>query len=234
MHARPTRHCVSWFLVCVCFWLCADASHAQVGGGTGGGTTGGGTTGGGTAAGGNDGTIGTGQIGDGGNLAQPEFLTFGADIDPTGGTGFAGRGDASQNFVGGGLLDAQGQAGAGRGGQNQFQQLNRTQGQLQQGRGTQPTGPSRSERVRARHRVAFAYSPRPRSELTTRLQSRFRSLATRQPEASGVQVSFDDRGNATLTGTVASADRARFVEALARLEPGVRRVDNQLQVGSPE
>ena len=204
----PVRSIACSTLACgLC--LMASVTHAQTGGtgNTGTGNTGTGTTtigggGGGGAAG------GQGQA----QFAGPELLTVGESIDATGGTGFAGRGSAADNFVGAGIQVGQGQAGGfqaggGRGGQNQFQQLDR--GQVGGGRGLQQaTGPSRSELVRPRFRIAFAYTPAQSTTLSNKLRTRMTSLSSRVPAMSGVEVSLDERGNATLTGSV-DTDRQR-------------------------
>lgn len=214
-------------------FLLASNALAQTGGtgtggtGTGGTGTGGTSTGTGTT-GGTSGGVTVGGQGAGGGLSGPALLSFGADIDTTGGTGFAGRGSAAENFVGGIVQPGTGAGGNARGGNNQFSAINR-QGQVN--RGTQPTGPSRSERLRPRHRVAFAYTPSNNAVLSVTLQTRLGALPS---PIDGVEVQLDDQGTATLRGTAATSHAASLAAALARLEPGVRRVDNQLVVaGNP-
>jgi hypothetical protein len=228
------------------------------GGGTGGGGIGGGGTGGGGggAGGGGGGGTNTGGPGDlAGELAGPQLRTFGETVDVTDGTGFAGRGNAAQNFVGG-LVQGQGQATlGGRGQTNQFQSLNR-QGQFRQ-QFQQPTGPSRSDQIRPRHRIAFSYTPQQTQTVATTLQTWLAPLASNPDglttpiapggtlaavstpasgnpggagNAAGVSVTMNDQGVATLTGTVATEHAARLAAAIARQEPGVRSVENQLTV----
>lgn len=222
----------------------------QGGGGTGGG--GGGQGGGGTGSGarGTAGAAGPGALA--GELAGPDLRTFGDAVDVTGGTGFAGRGNAAQNFVGG-IVQGQGQTVlGGRGQSSQFQSLNR-QGQFRQ-QFQQPTGRSRSDQIRPRHRIAFSYTPQQTETVATTLQTRFSSLSGNPPgsanpagtgspvstgnpgsaNAAGVRVTMNNQGVATLSGTVATEHAAKLAAAMARLEPGVRSVDNQLAVaGAP-
>lgn len=222
----------------------------QIGGGIGGGGGGGGGTGGGGAGGGGGVRAGGGGPGAlAGELAGPQLRTFGEAVDVTGGTGFAGRGNAAQNFVGG-IVQGQGQTVlGGRGQTNQFQSLNR-QGQFRQ-QFQQPIGRSRSDQIRPRHRIAFSHPPQQTEAVAATLQTRFSSLSgnpagsgnplgtgnpvgTNNPTASGnaagVRVTMNNQGVATLSGTVDTEHAAKLAAAMARLEPGVRSIDNQLTV----
>jgi len=219
---------VNALLVCGLMLLAGSPLLAQTGGQGGtGGQTGGGTTGGGLGGGGL-GQAGTGGLG--GGLQGPELLQFGAEIDATGGTGFAGRGNASENFVGG-LVQPQAQAGFGAGGRgnSMFSAINRQGGQFN--RVPQPTGPSRSERVRPQHRIAFEFSPRQAESVTTNLRTRLGALESR---VNGVDVLLDERGTATLRGNVVDERSAKLAAALARLEPGVRAVNSELIIAGAE
>lgn len=238
----------------------------QIGGGQnnggqgGGGQSGGGGTGGGGNRGGGGGTGGTGGLGSqAGGLAGPELMTFGETVETTDATGFAGRGNAAQNFVGG-IVQGQGQTPLnGRGRTNQFQGLNR-QGQFRQ-QFQQPTGPSRSEQIRPRHRIAFDYTAQQTQTVAATLQTRLSPFASNpnglttpvgpggtaaavstpvsgNPDgagnAAGVSVTLNEQGVATLTGTVATEHAAKLAAAIARLERGVRSVDNQLTVAGTQ
>jgi hypothetical protein len=284
---HPTvSHCCAVFVACGLMFTVASPAVAQLGqggqpgggqagggigsggigsggiggGGTGGGGTGGGGTGGGRGGGGGGGTNTGGPGSLAGSLAGPELMTFGQTVDVTGGTGFAGRGNAAQNFVGG-IVQGQGQTPLnGRGRTNQFQSLNR-QGQFRQGF-QQPTGPSRSALTRPRHRIAFSYAPQQTQTVAATLQTRLTPFAIvpgsptpggtansggaanptgsvsaavtanpgNSPNSAGVSVTLNDQGVATLRGTVGSDHASRLAAAMARLEPGVRSVDNQLSV----
>jgi len=50
---------------------------------------------------------------------------------------------------------------------------------------------------------------------------------TRYPELSGIVVSLQPDGVAILSGETASPESAKLAENLLRLQPGVRRVENQ-------
>lgn len=173
---------------------------------------------------GGQGVGGQGVGGNSGGLEGPTFRQFGTDVDTTDGTGFAGRTNVAENFVGG-MVQQDQATGAGRFGQNNpFSAINR-QGQFN--RNNQPTGPSRSERLRPRHRIAFTHEPRQAESISTLLQTRLGALPS---PLAGVDVTLDADGVATIRGTASTPHDANLAAALARLEPGVRRVDNQMTV----
>ncbi len=105
--------------------------------------------------------------------------------------------------------------GAGRGG-----------GQQRGGLGSTSTL-SRAERLRPRHRIAFDFAPVTVDVVRTNLQTRF--LPT-QNQLGGIDVDVDAQGRAILRGTAVSEDARKLAEALARLEPGVRKVTNEIDV----
>jgi osmotically-inducible protein OsmY len=79
--------------------------------------------------------------------------------------------------------------------------------------------------------VAFA-APLPTADLVgTRLQTRLQKVKN---SSSYDGVKIDVEGNKViLRGEVSSAQDARMAAMLARLEPGVRKVENQLTVREP-
>lgn len=80
--------------------------------------------------------------------------------------------------------------------------------------------------------LGFDYAGPVVPNLTTKLTTRLKT----SPVATAtlpVQVQVLD-GTATLTGTVASDHERALAEQLLALEPGVRRVDNQLSVAPPD
>lgn len=79
--------------------------------------------------------------------------------------------------------------------------------------------------------LGFDYAGPVVPNLATKLASRLKTSAV-ATAALPVQVQVLD-GTATLTGTVASDHERALAEQLLALEPGVRRVDNQLSVGPP-
>ena len=91
-----------------------------------------------------------------------------------------------------------------------------------------------TNQVRARVRLGFSVPP-PKPAQLAQLGS---SLGQRLEQSSRIQtrspmeVSIEN-GTATLRGVVATVDDRRLAERLARLEPGIRRIDNQLTVAGP-
>jgi osmotically-inducible protein OsmY len=88
--------------------------------------------------------------------------------------------------------------------------------------------------VRTKIRLGFSV-PQPKPAQLAQLGS---SLEQRLEKSSWVQtrspmdVSIQS-GTATLRGVVATEDDRRLAERLARLEPGIRRIDNQLTLSPP-
>lgn len=87
---------------------------------------------------------------------------------------------------------------------------------------------SRTKRARPQLRIAFTNPKINIAQTQVELSDRLSRLANIQ----GVGASISDKGVATLTGTVTSEDSKKLAEALARLEPGVRSVKNDLQVAA--
>lgn len=207
-----------------------DASHAQnnslfgnTGGATGGRTTGGtgglGRTGG--AAGGLGGN--TGGLPNNANLIQG---AAGGQRAGTGNAGFVGRNSNAGRFVG------QQQAGTQTGRANRTfraagntgdpNQVNRNAAG-NRGTGNQPT-------VRPVLRIAFQFRPRTVARMNTNFSTRFQQLAARQPQFQGVSFNINTQGEVVLRGTVSSERAKNLAANLARFEPGVRKVKNQLVV----
>jgi hypothetical protein len=88
--------------------------------------------------------------------------------------------------------------------------------------------------VRARVRLGFSVPPPKPAQLAqlgSSLEQRLEKsswIQTRSP----MEVSIE-KGTATLRGVVATDGDRRLAERLARLEPGIRRIDNQLTVAAP-
>lgn len=82
------------------------------------------------------------------------------------------------------------------------------------------------KRARPQQRISFEYPKANLVRTQVELSQRFERLKT----VSGADTSISDEGVAVLTGTVVNDEARKLAEALARLEPGVRSVDNQLQV----
>ena len=175
-------------------------------------TTGATTGGGGSAGGGGGGSSVQMNTGN-----QPEFNagdgSVGAQVGQNGFTGrtntaFAGNRNATQ---GGNtsLLP-------------QFNQMGNQGNTTNQGN----TGRSNLKRARPQQRIAFTYPKANLVATQVQMSERFQRMSG----VSGANASVSDEGVATLTGMVTSDDSRKLAEALARLEPGVRSVINELQV----
>ncbi|MCA9024411.1 MAG: BON domain-containing protein [Planctomycetaceae bacterium] len=164
-------------------------------------------------------TQGGGLTGQG--VQQPQFRAFGESLNQNA-TDFVGRGTAD-GFVGQRLS---GQPNVGGTIGPQFGALGGNQGGTNAGRG-QATGPSRAVRLRPRHRVAFSYSPLRDPSVRNSLQTHLRPL---QDRITGTEASLTPDGTLVLRGTALDDEARKLAEALARLEPGIRKVENQIIV----
>ena len=143
--------------------------------------------------------------------------------------GFIGGRNSQQQFIGGNQRTGQ---------QNNRQQTNQFGNQSRQNRSNQddmndPNGnQSRSNTnqrraVRPQQKVAFEIPQRTETEIRTTLQTQFTALS-QHPTLSGVDCTMDSDGVVILSGTVASASARLLAANVVRLEPGVRRVKNEL------
>jgi hypothetical protein len=87
-----------------------------------------------------------------------------------------------------------------------------------------PTKPALRTRLRSRIDVA----PLPAQQIQSSAQSRFYQTPSTS-RFRGVQVNMNE-GTAVINGVVSSEKDRRMSELLMRLEPGVRRVSNQVIV----
>ena len=150
--------------------------------------------------------------------------TTGGNTNQAANTGFVGA-SSSQNFVGGTRQATQNQ------GQNRqfqaFQPSQTTQNTQSQ------TGTPRQ--VRTSLRMAFAFPAATIAQQTGTVSSSnsvsLSRFTTNRPELAGINVNVSNTGEAILTGTVASTEASRLAANLVRLQPGVRKVNNQLGVG---
>lgn len=175
----------------------------------------------GTASTGQSGTPSSGLTGQGGT---------GAAAVPDGGTdasnaaqSFIGQ-NATQGFIGG-AVQATNQQGSNR----QFQAIQNNQSQQST---SQQSGTARE--IRTALRVGFAFPTAPQSQINGRLadaniasMSRF-SLS--RPELAGIEVALNPVGTAVLTGSAPTVETRRLAANLMRLQPGIRKVDNQVVV----
>lgn len=207
------------------------------GGGGGGGTSGmgggsmgaggRGTTGGNTSSFGSaNGRGGMGQNGAGG-VNQPQFNQFGSVGSQIGQGSFVGRSDNAGRFVG------QAQSGqqqsmsrsnfgglGGRGGQNGGNNQN-----FNQGNQTQNT-----RRIRPQLKLGFSIPPMATPAVSNTLAVRLTAAQPSLGSVENVNLKLDDAGVVTLTGRVQSQEAKSLAAAILRLEPGVRKVVNELEV----
>lgn len=157
--------------------------------------------------------------------AQPTLQSFG--------TGFVGGSQNQGRFVGSQFAGQQQSRGGGtgmntfgggrggaRGGSGRFSMPNRA------------SRTTRTRRVRPSHRVAFTFQSRSMTTIKTSLDTRFSSLLTSRPQFKGVTVAVGKPGELTLSGEVPTAAAQRMAAAMVRMEPGVRKVINQLSVAA--
>lgn len=141
---------------------------------------------------------------------------------------FIGRSDAAQNsFIG----RENAQNAANNAGQNR--NFNRTTaGGLQNGRNQFNTGQNtlKVPAFRPQMRVAFTAAPLPLSNIKTSMGQSFDRIKERNERLQDVQFQLNADHSVTLRGQVESASAKKLVEFLAMLEPGVRKVKNELTV----
>ena len=144
---------------------------------------------------------------------------------------FLGQGNNQQNFLG---RNQRTQTQTNQ--QNRQNNNNRGQGNSgqndnnQNGQGQQNQDPKRA--IRPQLRVAFDELPRPTTEIRSTLQPRFDSLS-QTPALRGVAYELDAEGIVVLRGTVDTPSQRRLAENVVRLEPGVKKVRNELTLNEP-
>ena len=213
----------------------ASTVNAQTGGtgGFGTGTTGVGTTGG--TAGGTTGTGSTagtgGTTGTGTNAATAG--TAGSGNQPTGAQAVSTLGsNATQSFIGSNAT--QGFIGGSATGNNQ--QRNNRQFQAIQNNNQQTTqqaaGTPRA--IKTTLRVGFTFPSAPQLIIAGRIANAniasMDRFVVRRPELNGIDVDLHPNGLAVLTGDVPNEETRRLAANLMRLQPGVRKIENQLVV----
>ena len=202
-----------------------------------GGATGGASAFGGSSLGGQTGsTFGAGIGGAAGGLgnsatgASPlasQVNGFGTLGQTVGTTGFVGRANQAGGLVG--SRTAGQQTGLGNlGGAGNRLGGNRNGGNSNGNQNGNSSPPKLT--VRPVQRIAFGYEAPTPAATRTAVTTRLASLSTRRPELTGVTVTVDDKGRHVLSGTVPSDSARGLAAALARLEPGVREVVDELTV----
>lgn len=193
-------------------------------GGSGGRSTTGGSNG--SSFGSANGRGGAGQNGAGG-MNQPQLSEFGSAGNQIGQGSFVGRSNNSGRFVG------QAQAGqqqsmsrsnfggqGGRGGQNGNNNQN-----FGQGNQTQNT-----RKIRPQMKLGFTNPPMATTAVSNTLAVRLTAAQASLGSVENVNLKLDDAGVVTLTGRVESPEAKSLAAAILRLEPGVRKVVNDLEV----
>jgi hypothetical protein len=216
----------------------ASGFSSSFGGGQGGGlNTGGlGGTGLGGAGGFGGGGLGGGLGGQAGMGGSQLNLDLGALSATVGQGGFIGRSDNAGRFVGNANTGQQSIQGTNAGGQfggrgqqfggGQFGGRNTTGGFNQRGGFNQQS----RRTIRPQHRIAFDYSQPETGSVQTSLNAQFQRFQTSRPELQGVQIGLGDGREVVLRGQVRSEEDKKLAAQLARMEPGVRTVRNELTV----
>jgi hypothetical protein len=189
-----------------------------------GGTAGSSTTGGTTSAAGSS----TGQTGVNGSGLSGQS-TFGGTV-PGASTAVS---NAAQTFIGSnttqGFIGGTSQATNQQGSNRQFQAIQNNQSQQNT---SQQTGTPRE--VKTTLRVGFAYPNASESRMNGKLaDANIVSLSRfthNRPELAEINVALSSSGVAVLTGSALSLETSRLAANLMRLQPGVRKVDNQIIV----
>lgn len=186
--------------------------------------------------GGTGGFGGTGMGGSTGGFGQTNTGMGGMGTQQ--GTGFLGVNNNQNQFLGRNVQ--QGQTGANgmlnqngmnnnrrttnnRGMNNNQQMMNNQQMQGMGGAG----GANRQQvTIRARQKIAFTHTAPDLPTVSSKLETRLNKMPALK--SSKVNLSVSDKGVLILKGEVASAEQAKLAENMARLEPGVRTVQNDL------
>ena len=143
---------------------------------------------------------------------------------------FIGGRSQQQGFIGGNQRTGQQQNNRqqqtnrqGNFGQNDFNNAN---GQGQQNQ----TDPRRA--IRPSFKVAFDQPQPVATEIRSTLQPRFDSLS-QSPSLRGVTYELDAEGVVVLSGSVDTPSQRRLAENVVKLEPGVKKVRNELTLNEP-
>lgn len=131
--------------------------------------------------------------------------------------------NATQGFIGG-ATQGQTQQRSNR----QFQAIQNTNQQNTQ----QPIGTPRE--IRSTLRVGFVFSSAPQLNVAGRLANAnvpsMDRFIPERPELAGIDVTLNSSGIAVLTGSAPDVESRRLAANLMRLQPGVRKVENQILV----
>ena len=141
--------------------------------------------------------------------------------------------NATDTFIGStattGFIGGTSQAGNQQATNRQFQAIQNNQSQQST---TQQSGTARE--IRTTLRVGFTFLTASQAQVSGRLAnaniaslSRFSPI---RPELAGIEVALNLNGTAVLTGSALNVETRRLAANLMRLQPGIRKVDNQIVV----
>ena len=163
-----------------------------------------------------------------GAAGQTQFAP--AQLNQNNANGFIGGRNQQQQFIGG--TQRAGQNAIRQQGQNQLggQQRQSQQNQNDPNGMNQQNQTSNQRRaVRPRQKVAFEIPRRTETEVRTTLQTRF-DVLSQNPKLQSVTFDMDSEGIVTLRGEVETTAARQLAANVVRLEPGVRKVVNELTV----
>ncbi len=165
-------------------------------------------------------------------LAGPQLNTqLGALSATIGQGGFVGGSDTTGRFVGSANAGTQSIQSTSMGGRGQTGQFGgRTTSTNQQSNFNQQYGSQSRRTIRPQQKIAFNYPQRAVTVVQTRLSTHFQKLPTNRPQLQGVQIQMGANREVTLSGRVGSLDDKKLAAIMARMEPGVRTVKNELTV----
>lgn len=156
---------------------------------------------------------------------------------------FGLQGQSQQNGMVG-ARNTQQFLGANQAGQQNQQQQNQSRNRNSRGRqnqGMDPNDPNGMNQqgqedsrrsIRPQQKVSFDVPKIPYEELNTTLNSRFERV-TRQPALRNVTVDLDADGVVVLRGEVTTPSQKQLAANMVRLEPGVKKVRNELTLAEP-
>lgn len=168
---------------------------------------------------------------------RPEFnLGFTPQGATSSGFGSGFVGNQNQGRVVGNQFAAQQSLTTGPSGRNSF---GSGRGGRNSGRGRtstrrQPARNSRSAQIRPRFRVAFSLRPRTVSAVQASLDARFTEVVLQRQSLKAVSVAVGLKGELTLRGQVPDDSARRLAVNLVRMEPGVRKVVNEITIAVAE
>ncbi len=164
-------------------------------------------------------------------LTTPSGLTIGGNTSAGQvgrASGFIGRDDNAGRFVGDQRIGQQLPRGANM---RRFGSRSGRSTRANQRFGSRGLGASASRiRFRPQQRIAFRYQAPQPGQLAATVRLRLEKLQQRGTPLQGLKISADAQGTVVLQGRVESEEARRLAVALIRLEPGVRRVEDRLEV----